>query len=151
MLTMRSTLSDADLKQLLTDASTIAVVGASNNPEKASYGIMRKLQAVGYKVVPVNPNETEVLGERAYPSLLEIPGRVDVVNVFRRGPETPPVADDAVAIGAKLLWLQSGIVSEEAARRAEAGGVSVVMDACIGTMHAVLRVPHRSHAAAPRG
>lgn len=136
--------SDQDLRQLLADATTIAVVGASSNPEKSSYGIMRKLQSVGYRVIPVNPRETEVLGERTYASLREIPGHVDIVDVFRRAEDTPPIADDAVAIGAKALWLQSGISSDEAAARAEKGGLTVVMDACIGTLHSLLRVPEKA-------
>jgi predicted CoA-binding protein len=140
---MHTNPSDAELKQLMANASTIAVVGASSNPEKASYGIMRKLQSVGYQVIPVNPRESEVLGERAYGSLSEIPVPVDIVDVFRRSEDTPPIADEAVKIGAKALWLQSGIENEDAAKRAKAGGLTVVMDSCLGTMHAVLRVPHR--------
>jgi predicted CoA-binding protein len=135
--------SDQDLKTLLAAATTIAVVGASSNPEKSSYGIMRQLQSVGYRVIPVNPRETEVLGERAYPSLRDIPVHVDIVDVFRRAEDTPPIADDAVAIGAKALWLQSGISSEDAAARAEKGGLTVVMDTCIGTLHSLLRVPKK--------
>src|SRR5229473_2031187 len=115
--------SDQELKQLLTDATVIAMVGASSNPEKASHGIMQKLQRAGYRVIPVNPREQEVLGERAYPSLKDIPDRIDIVDVFRRAEDTPPIADEAVAIGAKALWLQTGIVSEEAAARAKAGGL----------------------------
>jgi predicted CoA-binding protein len=136
--------SDQDIKDLLTGATTIAVVGASSNPDKSSYGIMQKLQRVGYKVIPVNPRETEVLGEKAYGSLRDIPSKVDIVDVFRRAEDTPPIADDAVAIGARALWLQSGIASEDAAARASHGGLIVVMDACIGTEHAVLRVPMKS-------
>jgi predicted CoA-binding protein len=138
---------DADLKQLLTDASTIAMIGASSNPEKASHGIMQKLQSVGYRVIPVNPREPEVLGERSYPSLADIPERVDSVDVFRRAEDTPPIADEAVRIGAKALWLQSGIVSEDAAARATAGGLIVVMDQCIGATHALLRVPPKTRQA----
>lgn len=133
--------SDAELKQILTDATVIAMVGASSNPDKASHGIMRKLQSVGYRVIPVNPRETEILGERAYPSLIDVPERVDIVNVFRRAEETPGIADEAVTIGAKALWLQTGIVSEDAAARAAAGGLVVVMDACIGATHSLLQVP----------
>ena len=136
--------SDPEIAQLLTDASTIAIVGASSNPDRSSYGIMRRLQQVGYRVIPVNPHETEILGERAYPSLVDIPDHVDIVDVFRRAEETPSIADEAVKIGAKALWLQSGISSEDAAARAEAGGLPVVMDACIGTAHALLRVPAKS-------
>jgi predicted CoA-binding protein len=141
---MHSNPSDADLRQLMINASTIAVVGASSNPERASNGIMRKLQSVGYHVIPVNPRETEVLGERAYPSLSDVPVPIDIVDVFRRSEYTPSIADEAVKVGAKALWLQSGIENEEAATRAKAGGLTVVMDACLGTMHAVLRVPHKT-------
>src|SRR3954466_15278096 len=133
--------SDQQLKQLLTDATTIAVVGASSNPDKASHGIMQKLQHAGYKVIPVNPKESEILGERSYSSLLDIPERIDIVDVFRRAEDTPSIADDAVTIGAKALWLQSGITSEDAAARASKGGLMVVMDECIGATHSLLRVP----------
>lgn len=135
--------SDPELKQLLAHATTIAIVGASSNPEKASYGIMQKLQKAGYRVIPVNPRETEILGERAYPSLVDVPERIDIVDVFRRAEDTPGIADEAVTIGAKALWLQSGIVSEEAAARATAGGLIAVMDACIGATHSLLRVPNK--------
>jgi predicted CoA-binding protein len=133
--------SDQDLKQLLIGAKTIAMVGASSKPDRSSHGIMRKLQQVGYHVIPVNPHETEVLGERAYASLAEVPDRIDIVDVFRRTEYTPAIADEAVKAGAKALWLQQGVVNEEAATRAAAGGLTVVMDACIGTMHAILQVP----------
>jgi predicted CoA-binding protein len=136
--------SDEDLKQLLTNASTVAMVGASSKPEKASYGIMRKLQSVGYRVIPVNPRETEVLGEQAYPSLADVPEPIDIVDVFRRAEDTPAIADEAVKVGAKVLWLQTGVASEEAAARAEAGGLTVVMDACIGSTHAILQVPKKT-------
>ena len=133
--------SDTEIRTLLTNATTIAMVGASSNPDKTSYGIMRRLQRVGYRVIPVNPHETEVLGERAYPSLIDIPERVDIVDVFRRAEDTPQIADEAVTIGAKALWLQTGIVNEDAAARATAGGLTVVMNACIGATHAMLRIP----------
>jgi predicted CoA-binding protein len=136
--------SDQDLKQLLTNASTVAMVGASSKPDKASYGIMRKLQSVGYRVIPINPRETEVLGEHAYPSLADVPEPIDIVDVFRRAEDTPAIADEAVKVGAKVLWLQTGVVSEEAAARAEAGGLTVVMDACIGSTHAILQVPKKT-------
>jgi predicted CoA-binding protein len=135
--------SNDQLKRLLTSATTIAIVGASGNPDKASHGIMRKLQTAGYKVIPVNPKELEVLGEPAYASLLDVPERIDIVDVFRRPEDTPAIADDAVKIGAKALWLQSGITSDEAAARASAGGLTVVMDACIGATHAMLQVPKK--------
>ncbi len=133
--------TDQELRTILTQAKTIAVVGASSNPERSSHGIMKKLQSVGYAVIPVNPREAEVLGERAYASLADIPIPVDIVDVFRRAEDTPAIADEAVAIKAKVLWLQSGIVNEEAAARAKAGGVTPVMDACIGVVHAMLGVP----------
>src|SRR4051794_47099 len=136
--------SDQQLKQLLTDATTIAVVGASANADKASHGIMQKLQHAGYRVIPVNPTETEVLGERSYPSLVDVPERIDIVDVFRRAEDTPAIADEAVTIGAKVLWLQTGIVSEDAAERATKGGLTVVMDACIGATYSLLRVPRKT-------
>jgi predicted CoA-binding protein len=136
--------TDDELRQILADAATIAMVGASSNPEKAPHGIMQKLQSVGYRVIPVNPRETEVLGEKAYPSLRDVPGRIDIVNVFRRPEDTPAIADQAVAIGAKTLWLQKGIANDEAAARAIKGGLKAVMDACIGATHAMLRVPKKA-------
>jgi uncharacterized protein len=135
--------SDAQLTTLLTNASVIAMVGASANPDKASYGIMQKLQHAGYKVIPVNPRETEVLGEQAYASLKDIPVAIDIVDVFRRPEDTPAIADEAIAAGAKALWLQSGISNEEAAARATAAGLLVVMDQCIGATHSFLRIPTR--------
>ena len=136
--------SDQELKQLLTDATVIAMVGASSNPDKTSHGIMRKLQSAGYRVIPVNPTETEILGERSYASLIDIPERVDIVDVFRRAEDTPAIADEAVTIGAKVLWLQTGITSEDAAERARKGGLTVVMNTCIGATHSVLRVPRKA-------
>jgi predicted CoA-binding protein len=136
--------SDSELKQLLSDATTIAIVGASSNPDKESYGIMQKLQRSGYRVIPVNPRETEILGERSYPSLIDVPERIDIVDVFRRAEDTPGIADEAVTIGAKALWLQTGIVSEDAAARAKAGGLTVVMDRCIGATVGLLKVGPRT-------
>jgi len=135
--------SDEELRQILSNASTIAVVGASSKPERSSYGIMQRLQQLGYRVVPVNPHESEVLGERAYASLKDVPIKIDIVDVFRRPEYTPGIADDAVAAGAKVLWLQSGIENEDAAARAKAGGLTVVMNACVATEHAFLRVPRK--------
>ena len=117
---------DRELRILLGDARTIAVVGLSSKPERPSLSVAAYLQDHGYRIVPVNPRETEVLGEHAYPSL-----RVDVVDVFRRADETPDVARDAVAIGAKVLWLQEGIVNEEAYRIASEAGLEVIMGVCI--------------------
>jgi predicted CoA-binding protein len=123
--------TDAELRELLIASRTVAMVGASSNPARPSFGVMRFLLRRGFHVIPVSPNEVEVQGQRAYASLEEIPEQVDIVDVFRRADATPPIADSAVAIGAKALWLQLGIASEEAARRAKDGGLTVVMDRCI--------------------
>jgi len=136
--------TNAELYALLSSARTLAIVGASSNPDRPSNGIMRKLQREGYRAIPVNPRESQVLGETAYPSLADIPVPVDIVVVFRRPEYTPAIADEAVAIKAKALWLQSGIVNAEAAARARVGGLTVVMDACIATVHVVLRVPAKA-------
>ena len=136
--------SDQELRRLLTEATVIAMVGASSDPDKTSNGIMRKLQHAGYRVIPVNPTETEILGERSFPSLLDVPERIDIVDVFRRAENTPGIADEAVTIGAKVLWLQTGIVNEDAAERATKGGLTVVMDACIGATHSLLRIPRKT-------
>lgn len=141
---MYTTPSDDQLRDLLISASTIAIVGASSDPEKSSHGIMKKLQRAGYRVIPVNPKETEVLGERAYPSLLDVPERVDIVDVFRRSEDTPAIAEQAVRIGARALWLQLGIASEEAAAIAQQGGLTVVMDTCIGVSHTLLGIPQKA-------
>lgn len=128
------------LRHILETSQTIAMIGASSNPSKPSHEIMKGLLAAGFTVIPVNPTETEVLGQRTYASLEEIPDRVDIVDVFRRPEQTPEIADAAVKIVARVLWLQTGIVSEEAARRARAGGLEVVMDECIGGTTARLRI-----------
>jgi hypothetical protein len=127
------TAEDRELKALLGDVHTIAVVGLSSRPGRPSYEVARYLQRHGYRIVPVNPNETEVLGHPAYASLRDLPADlpIDVVDVFRRAEHTPEVARDAVAIGAKVLWLQEDIVSEEAAAIATDGGLDVIMGVCI--------------------
>ena len=137
--------SSDDLRTLLTNATTIAVVGASSKPERPSHGIMQELLWAGYRVIPVNPGETEVLGQKAYASLDAVPVHVDIVDVFRREEETPTIADQAVKIGAKALWLQSGVSNEEAAARASRGGLTVVMDACIGALHSIRRCERSRH------
>jgi hypothetical protein len=125
--------SDAELRSILGDARTIAVVGLSSRPDRPSHDVAAYLQQHGYRIVPVNPNETEVLGERAYASLADIPPEIeiDVVDVFRRAEDTPPIARAAVERGAKVLWLQDGIVNEEAQRIGEAAGMTVIMGVCI--------------------
>jgi predicted CoA-binding protein len=137
------------LAKLLTEARTIAVVGASSRPERPSHGVMMKLLGAGYRVIPVNPNETAVLGCVAYPTLLSVPEPVDIVNVFRRPEHAPAIADEAASIGAKALWLQVGVVNEEAAARAARHGLLVVMDDCIGVTHALLRIPPRTGVTRP--
>ena len=124
---------ERQLRSLLGEAHVVAVVGISSKPWRPSYQVASYLQEHGYRIVPVNPNEKEVLGEQVYASLLDIPNEihVDVVDVFRRAEHTPEVARDAVAIGARMLWLQEGIVSDEAARIAAEGGVDVIMGVCI--------------------
>ena len=126
---------DRELRALLGQVHTIAVVGLSSKPNRPSLSVAGYLQEHGYRIVPVNPRETEVLGERAYPTLRDIPSdiQIDVVDVFRRAEETPEVARDAVAIGAKVLWLQADIVNEEAYRIASEAGLDVIMGVCIRT------------------
>jgi uncharacterized protein len=123
-------------QKILSSAKTIAVVGLSANPRRPSHGVARYLQRAGYRIIPVNPNLEEVLGERAYPSLRDIPQPVDVVEVFRRSEFVGPIVDDAIAIKARAVWLQDGVVDEAAAARARASGLDVVMDDCMMRRHA---------------
>jgi uncharacterized protein len=124
-------MNDTQLTELLRRAKTIAVVGLSGNRTRASYGVSRFLQRQGYRVIPVNPNETEVLGQRAYPSLRDVPDSIDIVNIFRRSEKVPEVVEDALQKGTRCIWMQEGIVNNEAAQKAEAAGVPVVMNRCI--------------------
>jgi uncharacterized protein len=123
--------TDDELRKLLSSARTIALVGASSNPDRPAHGVMKFLLRRGFHVIPVSPGESDVLGQQAHPALSAITEPVDIVDVFRRAEATPGIADEAVSIGARALWLQLGIVSEEAARRATSGGLTVVMDRCI--------------------
>jgi predicted CoA-binding protein len=120
---------------ILRGAKTIAVVGLSSNPMRASHGVAEYLKSAGYRIIPVNPNETEVLGEKAYARLEDVPGPVDIVDVFRRAEEVPAVAESAIGIGAKVLWMQLGIENAEAAERALAAGLVVVEDSCLMAEH----------------
>jgi uncharacterized protein len=129
----------AELRQILAETKTIAVVGLSDRPERPSYGVASYLQGQGYRIIPVNPNLSEVLGEQAYPSLRDIPEPVDVVDVFRRSEFVPGVVEEAIAIGAKVIWLQLGVIHEEAAAQAEAAGLTVVRNNCMGATHRSLR------------
>ena len=119
------------IKQLLENTQTIAIVGLSNNPSKASYGVAEFMQNHGYTIIPVNPNEGNILGEKCYPNLESIPFAVDMVNVFRPAKDCPEIAHSAVAINAKSLWLQLGIVSEEAEMIATKAGLDFVMNYCL--------------------
>ncbi|ALS27423.1 CoA-binding protein [Paenibacillus sp. 32O-W] len=130
--------SREQIRNILLESSVIAVVGLSDKPERTSYAVSEAMQRKGYRIVPVNPNATEILGEKSYPTLKDIPFPVDIVNVFRRSEFTPPVAEEAVAIGAKTLWLQLGIYNEEAANIASAGGLNVIMDRCIKVEDSIL-------------
>jgi len=122
--------------KILRSARTIAVVGLSANPRRPSHGVARYLQRAGYRIIPVNPNVSEVLGERAYATLLELPAPVDVVEVFRRSEYAGAIVDEAIATGAGAVWLQDGVVDEAAAERARAAGLDVVMDDCMMRRHA---------------
>jgi uncharacterized protein len=125
-----------EIQRTLHQATTIAVVGLSNNPLRASYFVGYYLQRHGYHVIPVNPRETEILGETCYPSLSDVPEHVDIVNVFRAPDALPDIAREAVAIGADAIWCQFGVINEEGAQIAEDGGLTVIMDRCIKVEHA---------------
>ncbi len=119
------------IAEILKTARTIAVVGLSPKRYRPSYGVAEYLQKAGYRIIPVNPNETELLGERCYPDLEAIPEAVDIVDIFRRSEFVPEIVEAAIRKGAKVVWMQEGVVHEDAARRAEAAGLEVVMDRCI--------------------
>lgn len=120
---------------VLTKYKTIAVVGLSSNPARPSYGVTEYMQSCGYQIIPVNPNESDVLGEPSYASLDEVPQKIEIVDIFRRPEEVPPVVDAAIRVGAKVVWMQLGIVNEAAAEKARAAGLTVVMDACMFIEH----------------
>ena len=125
-----------DIQRVLHNAKTIAIVGLSNNPLRASYFVGYYMKRHGYRVIPVNPRESEILGETSYPSLREVPSPVDVVNVFRAPSALPAIAEDAVAIKASTLWCQFGVINEEGARIAADAGLTVIMDRCLKVEHA---------------
>ena len=122
-------------ENLLRNSRTIAVVGLSNRRSRPSYGVSEYMQSKGYRIIPVNPNETEILGEKVWASLEEIPERVDIVDIFRRAECVPEIVDSAIRIGAKGIWMQEGVVHDEAAGKARAAGLEVVMDRCILKEH----------------
>ncbi|MFH0885087.1 MAG: CoA-binding protein [Candidatus Micrarchaeota archaeon] len=126
-----------DTAIILRNAKTVAVVGLSDKPERPSYGVASYLLSKGYRIIPVNPNLSEWKGIKAYRSLLEIPGdiRVDIVDIFRKSEDVPPIVDEAIAIHAKTVWMQLGIVNEIAAEKARGAGLDVVMDKCMKIEH----------------
>lgn len=123
------------IPELLKQAKTIAVVGLSSKPDRSSFGVSAYMQQQGYKIIPVTPVETEVLGEKAYPRLEDVPVEIDIVNVFRRSEYVPDIVDSAIAVGAKAIWTQLGVVHEDAAGTAAEAGLTVVMDRCIAVEH----------------
>jgi len=125
--------------KILNEYHTIAVVGASSNPERASYKITSYLMERGYNVNPVNPNTAEILGKTSYPNLSSIPDKVEVVTIFRRSEEVMPIVGEAIKIGAKAVWMQEGVINEEAAAKARGAGLLVVMDKCMRNEHQRLR------------
>ena len=128
-------MNDKQLKELYKTIRTIASVGLSANVEKPSFGIVYYLQQQGYRILPVNPTAPEILGQKSYPDLLSIPEKVDVVQLFRRSEDVPPFVEQAIQIGAKVVWMQEGISNPEAAKQAEAAGLTVVMDRCMRAEH----------------
>ena len=123
------------VRELLSRTKTIAVVGLSSNPMRPSFGVSQYMQRKGYRIIPVNPNETSVLGEKAYATLAEIPGPIDLVDVFRRPEFVPEIVDEVIRLKVPALWLQEGVVHEAAASKAREAGVTLVMDRCILKEH----------------
>jgi predicted CoA-binding protein len=128
-----------DTSDILRNYKTIAVVGLSNNPMRPSHGVSEYMKRQGYRIIPVNPGHAEILGEKAYRALEDIPEPVEIVNIFRRSEQVGPVVDSAIKIGAKVVWMQEGIENEEAADKARAAGLEVVMDRCILKEHRYIR------------
>lgn len=126
---------DIDLAQILRTAKTIAIVGLSPKPARPSYQVADYLQQAGYTIIPVNPGHDQILGQRCYPNLESIPQAIDIVDIFRNQKEVPAIVDSAIAIGAKVLWMQLGIVHGEAAAKAQQAGITVVMDRCLKIDH----------------
>lgn len=131
--------SSQAIKQILDECRTIAVVGLSSNTWRASNSVSAYMQDKGYRIIPVNPNETEALGEKVYPTLADVPEKFELVNVFRRSEEAGAVVDEAIRTGAKAVWLQEGVIDRTAAKRALDAGLLVVMDRCILKEHARLK------------
>ena len=128
-------MSDEEIRSLLSTAKTIAVVGLSAKAWRPSHGVSEYMQSRGYRIIPVNPNLTEALGEKAYARLEDVPGPVDIVNIFRRPEAVEPIVDAAIQMGAKMVWMQEGVIHYRAAEKARAAGLAVVMDRCILKEH----------------
>jgi predicted CoA-binding protein len=122
---------DDEIRRILQTYKKVAVVGLSSNPGRASHGVARFLQGQGFKIIPVNPNETEVLAEKAYPDVASLPERPEIVDIFRRSEHVPAIVDQAIKIGAKVVWMQEGVVNHDAAIKASQSGLTVVMDKCM--------------------
>lgn len=130
--------TDLEIKKILTEGKSIAVVGASNKSERDSYRIMKYLLEVGYNVIPVNPTYTEILGKKCYPDLRQIEEPIDIVDIFRRSEDVLPIVQDAAIMDAKTIWMQIGVQNEEAAELAHRAGMNVVMNRCIMVEHSKL-------------
>jgi predicted CoA-binding protein len=128
-------MTSEEIRELLAKARTIAVVGLSNKPWRPSHGVSEYMQSRGYRIIPVNPNLTEALGEKAYARLEDVPEPVDIVNIFRRPEFVEPIVEAAIRIGARTVWMQEGVVNRPAAEKAKAAGLGVVMDRCILKEH----------------
>ncbi|WP_442603850.1 CoA-binding protein [Paenibacillus sp. KN14-4R] len=135
--------SREQIKEILASAGNIAVVGLSDKPDRTSYMVSEAMKERGYRIIPVNPNANYILGEKCYPSLLDIPEPIDIVNVFRRAEEVVPIAEQAAQIKAKVFWLQLGIINDDAGRIASEAGLTVIMDRCIKVEDSILK-PERN-------
>ena len=132
------TASLAEIKAILKDFKMVAVVGLSPKPERPSFRVAQYLKEHGYQIVPVNPGQKEILGEKCYPNLKEIPFPIEVVDIFRNMEAIPAIVDEAIAVGAKVVWMQQGLVDPNSARKAQEAGLQVVMDRCMKVEHAQL-------------
>lgn len=132
---------DEEVRSILSEARVVAVVGLSEKPDRASHGVAAYLQRAGYRIIPVNPKASEILGEKAYPGLPEVPEKIDVVDIFRRPEAVPEIVDAAIELGAKAIWMQEGIVHDAAEEKARAAGLKVVMDRCMLKEHSRLGIP----------
>lgn len=131
----RDNATNEEIKELLENAKTIAIVGISSNPDKASHGVAAYLKDNGYTIIPVNPNYSEVLGEKCYPDLKSIPVHIDIVDIFRQPEAIPAVVDEAIEVGAGAIWMQLGLCKNDAADKAKAAGLKVVMNKCTKVEH----------------